>query len=199
MPHPSNTLTLTSILVRTAVAHTVTYIAVGALAAVSLDYAHAYAAPTVRMLMRQTTDPMVMAGPLFQPIRGVLFGIVLYLLREEFFGRRRGYLLLWVTLTILGIVNTFGPAPGSIEGMIYTILPIGLQFLGLPRSPPADVPVFVARVLLGTASRETPAELDDGNRLLPGTARARPRVAGLPARRAMNGPAQCTMSFQSRS
>lgn len=132
MPHPSNTLTLTSILVRTAVAHTVTYIAVGALAAVSLDYAHAYAAPTVRMLMRQTTDPMVMAGPLFQPIRGVLFGIVLYLLREEFFGRRRGYLLLWVTLTILGIVNTFGPAPGSIEGMIYTILPIGLQFLGLP-------------------------------------------------------------------
>jgi hypothetical protein len=104
----------------------------GIFAAFTLDYARAFADPTVRLLMRQTTDPMVMAGPLFQPLRGVLFGIVFYLLRETFFHRPRGYLVLWVTLMIVGIANTFGPAPGSIEGAIYTVLPGGFQFRGLP-------------------------------------------------------------------
>ncbi|MGA2183640.1 MAG: hypothetical protein ABSH47_11475 [Bryobacteraceae bacterium] len=132
-PSPvSPTITLPAILVRTAVAHTITYVVMGVLAAFTLDYARAFADPTVRLLMRQTSDPLVMAGPLFQPIRGVLFGIVLYLLREAFFNRRRGYLVLWVTLMIVGVAGTFGPAPGSLEGMIYTILPIGFQLRGLP-------------------------------------------------------------------
>ena len=30
------------------------------------------------------------------------------------------------------VLNTFGPAPSSIEGMIYTTLPISLQLTGLP-------------------------------------------------------------------
>ena len=37
--------------------------------------------------MRRKDDPVLMAGPLFQPIRGVLFGVVFYLLRREYFGR----------------------------------------------------------------------------------------------------------------
>jgi len=27
---------------------------------------------------------------------------------------------MWITLVVVGIVSTFGPAPGSIEGLIYT-------------------------------------------------------------------------------
>ena len=31
----------------------------------------------------------------------------------------------------LGILSTFGPAPGSIEGMIYTLIPLTDQLTGL--------------------------------------------------------------------
>jgi len=31
-----------------------------------------------------------------------------------------GWLILWATLVVIGIISTFGPARGSIEGLIYT-------------------------------------------------------------------------------
>jgi len=73
-----------------------------------------------------------MAGPLFQPIRGLLFGIAFFLLRDVIFGRKLGWLVLWIVLVVIGIISSFGPAPGSIEGMIYTIIPIRIQMKGLP-------------------------------------------------------------------
>lgn len=38
---------------------------------------------------------------------------------------------MWVSLVVLGIFSTFGPAPGSIEGLIYTNIPMNFQLLGL--------------------------------------------------------------------
>jgi hypothetical protein len=81
--------------------------------------------------MRSTDDPIVRAGTLFQPLRGLLFGIVFYLLRDIFFGKKNGWLILWVTLAFLGIFSPFGPVSGSIEGMVYTRLPIPGQLMGL--------------------------------------------------------------------
>ncbi|HEY1205934.1 MAG: hypothetical protein ABSH46_01915 [Bryobacteraceae bacterium] len=80
--------------------------------------------------MRQISDPWVMAGPLFQPIRGLVFALVFYPLRESLFGKKNGWLLMWWILVALGILSTFGPAPGSVEGMIYTRLPILGQMRG---------------------------------------------------------------------
>ena len=71
-----------------------------------------------------------MFGPLLQPVRGLVFALVLYPLRQVFFGRSGGWLLLWWTLVGLGILDTYGPAPGSIEAMLYTIIPIPQQLLG---------------------------------------------------------------------
>jgi hypothetical protein len=34
-------------------------------------------------------------------------------------------------LVVVGILSTFGPAPGSIEGLIYTTLPVRGQLTGL--------------------------------------------------------------------
>lgn len=81
--------------------------------------------------MRQTSEPIVMAGPLFQPLRGLLFAVAFFPLRSVLFGRPRGWLIMWTVLVIVGILSTFGPSPGSIEGMIYTTFPIGLQLLGM--------------------------------------------------------------------
>ncbi len=113
------------------VAHTVTYVAVGLLAFTLFDYSARFADPAMSAFMRQTDEPLVAAGPLFQPIRGLLFGVVLYLLRVAIFRERDGWLRMWIMLVFVGIFSTFGPAPGSVEGLIYTTLPIRGQLAGL--------------------------------------------------------------------
>ena len=112
------------------VVHTVTYVAMGLLALLLLDYRELYAQPDLAGTMRPTTDRIVMAGPLFQPLRGLVFALVLYPLRTVVF-RERGWLVLWGLFVGLGIVSTFGPSPGSIEGLIYTVITVPHQLVGL--------------------------------------------------------------------
>jgi hypothetical protein len=124
--------TLIEVIVKAIVTHTVTYFIMGLLASTVFGYGRLYAETSLNLLMRQTSEPLVMAGPLFQPIRGILFGIVFFLLRDILFGRKNGWLVLWIVLVVVGIISPFGPTPGSIEGMIYTIVPLGIQLVGLP-------------------------------------------------------------------
>lgn len=123
---------LATILLKTMVTHTVTYFITGLLASTLLDYGTWFALSELNQLMRPFDDPWVMAGPILQPIRGLLFGGVFYLLREVIFDKNKGWVILWATLLGIGIVGTFGPTPGSLEGLIYTTLPLDLQLRGLP-------------------------------------------------------------------
>ena len=120
------------IVAKTIVTHTVTYFVMGVLAYVLLDYHRLYAETELRHLMRPTTDALVMAGPLFQPLRGLIFGAVFVIIRRSWLGQPRGWLRLWVVLVFLSILGTFGPSPGSIEGAIYTTLPLRLHAIGVP-------------------------------------------------------------------
>ena len=124
--------TIVEVILKTMVTHTVTYFIMGLIASTVLEYGRLYAETSLNLLMRQISDPLVMAGPLFQPIRGALFGIVFFLLRDTLFGRKNGWLVMWITLVVIGILSPFGPSPGSIEGMIYTTLPMELHLTGLP-------------------------------------------------------------------
>ena len=113
---------------KTIVCHTITYFIMGVLAAHFLDYAAVLARPDSGM--RSITDPWVMAGPLFQPLRGLVFALVFYLFRDRLFGSRNGWLRMAWMLIALGILSTFAAASGSIEGMIYTPVPIRFQLRG---------------------------------------------------------------------
>ena len=124
-------LTFRVLALKTAVVHTITYFVAGTLAYTLGGYETAFSQPPLSYLMRPTTDPLVMAGPLFQPIRGVIIAGALHPLRRVVFGQRRGWLTLWWLLLALGVLSTYGPAPGSVEGMIYTIIPLRAQILGL--------------------------------------------------------------------
>ena len=123
--------TLPSLVVKTVVVHTVTYFIAGVLAYTLNDYKTAYAKPPLSYVMRPTTDTLVIAGPLFQPIRGVIFALAFYPLRSVLFDRPRGWLVTWWLLLALGVLSTFGPAFGSVEGLIYTTIPARAQILGL--------------------------------------------------------------------
>jgi hypothetical protein len=108
------------------IVHTLTYTLTGILAYSLFNYSEAFVAPELACWMRQTSDPLVMAGPLFQPIRGLIFALAFFPIREILFGKKKGWLIIWWLLVALGIFSTFGPAPGSIEGMVYTIVPISI-------------------------------------------------------------------------
>jgi hypothetical protein len=118
--------------VKAALTHTVTYFVFGLLASTIMGYAGLFAQAGLSGYMRPISDPWVMAGPLFQPIRGLLFGIILYLLREVLLMRKNGWLTMWAVLAVIGIFDTFGPAPGSLEGMLYTRLAFSAHLRGLP-------------------------------------------------------------------
>ena len=123
-------INLFGLIVKTSVVHTITYFLMGILAYNFLGYAERFAEADMASWMRQTTDPIVMAGPLFQPLRGIVFALAFFPLREIFFAKKNGWFWMWWTLVALGILSTFGPTPGSIEGMIYTTLPILGQVTG---------------------------------------------------------------------
>ncbi len=125
-----NQIRFRGLALRTIVVHTITYSLMGILAMTFLNYAEQFSRPAMASWMRQTTDLIVMAGPLFQPIRGLVFALVFYPFREILFAKKHGWLLMSWTLVGLGILSTFGPTPGSLEGMVYTTIPIRNQLTG---------------------------------------------------------------------
>jgi hypothetical protein len=126
------TMSFSTIVLKATIVHTVTYFLVGLAALTFLDYSARFADPIVANLMRQTDHPLVAAGPLFQLLRGFLFGIVFYALRDLIFPQKHGWLTLWLMLVIVGILSPFGAAPSSIEGILYTVLPNWFHVMGLP-------------------------------------------------------------------
>jgi hypothetical protein len=117
---------------KTIAVHTITYFIVGLLASTLVNYEARYAEPILNTYMRQFDSVWLLIGPLLQPIRGLLFAVVFWLLSGVLFGKKNGWLVMWAMLAILGIFNTFGPAPGSIEGVLYTQLPLSTHLWGLP-------------------------------------------------------------------
>ena len=124
-----NQLTLLSLTLKSILSHTLTYFLVGLVASTVFNYSEDFARPELRDYMRQLDDPIIALGPALQPLRGILFALAFYPLREVLFRRKNGWLIGWWLLVALGILSTFGPAPGSVEGAIYTTLPIVDQFL----------------------------------------------------------------------
>lgn len=113
---------------KAAVCHTLTYFVMGAFAYNAFHYADLIARPCSGM--RPMSDPLVRAGLLFQPLRGVLFAAVFYPFRERLFGRAHGWLLMGWMLIALGILGTFAAPSGSMEGLIYTTTPVWMQLRG---------------------------------------------------------------------
>ncbi|MBK7450609.1 MAG: hypothetical protein IPP55_12520 [Anaerolineales bacterium] len=122
----TNQPTLWSLIFKSSVAHTLTYFLMGILAYNFLNYENSFASGALENYMRPTDSPWVAAGPGLQWIRGIIFALAFYPLRDTFFSKKNGWLILGWVLTALGILSTFGAAPASIEGMIYTNYPTNI-------------------------------------------------------------------------
>ncbi|MBN2501593.1 MAG: hypothetical protein JXB38_12500 [Anaerolineales bacterium] len=117
---------------RAIVVQTLTYFVAGLLASTLLDYAAKWGQEIMAIYMRPITHPLVMAGPLLQIGRGLVFALALIPFYEAIFKRKLGWLALWGLFLGFAILSPVSAAPGSIEGMIYTNLPFGYHFFGWP-------------------------------------------------------------------
>jgi hypothetical protein len=121
--------------------HMVTYFVAGAFAFFVFDYATTFESEHLACYMRPTDSPWVALGPGLQWVRGLIFAAVLYPFRHVFLEEPRGWLKLWGLVAGLAILSTAGPAPGSVEGLIYTRIPPLDQLVGL-RETVAQTLVF---------------------------------------------------------
>ena len=104
-------------LLKVTAAHVITYMAV---ALVAMPLTFNYADYIVELMGFRPLDEINMGAVLIgQIIRGLLLGIVIWWIKDSIIGKKRAWLKLWAILVILGIVNTYGPAQGSIQGLIY--------------------------------------------------------------------------------
>lgn len=111
-------------------AHIITYFLAGMFAYNFLNYQELFEAPPFSNFMKPMDSSGVAAGPALQLIRGLIFSIVLWAFREVFLNTKYGWLKLWGLLLGLSILSTTAAAPGSVEGFIYTTIPVEKQIVG---------------------------------------------------------------------
>jgi len=115
---------------RVTASHVVSYFLAGLGAVLFLDYRSQFLSEALSCYMRPVDAPIVALGPIFQIVRGPIFAAALYPFRHVFLETPRGWLLLWGLMLGLAVLSPTGPAPGSVEGFIYTKVPIGQQMRG---------------------------------------------------------------------
>ncbi len=117
---------------RLTVVHVVTYFVFGIIFGLLMPGGHVmYSSPEMNVYFRPTSSPLVMAGTLFQLIRGPVIALGIYPFRRVFLDRW-GWLYLWGLFLTLSIRAPSGAAPGSIEGYVYTNLPLWFHLAYLP-------------------------------------------------------------------
>ncbi len=115
---------------RVTTSHMVSYFLAGLGAVLFLDYRSQFVSEALSCYMRPVDAPIVALVPIFQVVRGLIFAAALYPFRHVFLEAPRGWLLLWGLMLGLAVLSPTGPAPGSVEGFIYTKVPIGQQIRG---------------------------------------------------------------------
>lgn len=114
------------------VAHMATYFIFGIIMSNVFDYGEIFQREIIRDYMIPMDEHNIVLGPFLQPIRGLIFAIGLWPLRNFLIEKKRGWLTLWGLLVTIGILSTPAASPGSIEGMLYSKLPMWYHLMGYP-------------------------------------------------------------------
>lgn len=113
-------------------AHVATYIFCGLIFARLFDYGSMFAMGDVRYFMKDAYGASSMVGPFVQVLRGAIIGCILLMLKDTVLNEKLGWLRLWVLFAGLGIVCTPAAAPASIEGIVYSRLPLEFHLKTAP-------------------------------------------------------------------
>ncbi len=117
---------------RVIIVHMATYFLFGIIMSNVFDYGEIFKREIIRDYMLPMDEHNVILGPFLQPIRGLIFAIGLWPIRGLLIEKKRGWLILWGLLVTIGILSTPAAAPASIEGMLYSKIPMWYHLMGLP-------------------------------------------------------------------
>jgi hypothetical protein len=115
---------------RVVITHTLTYFIFGLIMVNVFRYDRLFQQDIIKDFMRPMDSTA--AGPFLQPLRGLLFAVALWPIRSLILEKKHGWLILWNILVMIGILSTPAAAPCSIEGAIYSRLPLWYHLIGLP-------------------------------------------------------------------
>jgi hypothetical protein len=117
---------------RVIVVHSVSYFIFGLIMANLFNYKMIFQLNPISDFMKPIDSGFVFAGAFLQPIRGLIFAIALWPLWRFILEKRNGWLILWGLFLAFGIIGPPAAAPCSLEGIIYSKLPLWYHLLGLP-------------------------------------------------------------------
>jgi hypothetical protein len=116
------------------VLHVATYLVFGFIFSRIFRYDALFQMDVIRDYMRSYESSMTsIIGPfLMQPLRGLLLAVAIWPLRSFLLEKRNGWFVLWILFVVFGILSPPSAAPGSIEGVLYSRLPLWYHLIGLP-------------------------------------------------------------------
>lgn len=120
-----------SFIIKVMAIHTLTYILSGIIFKSVFDYDTLFQLDGVRTYMKNLNTNAVAIGPIIQILRGILLGLVLLPFRTVIYSKL-GWFYLWSLLIIVGVISPYGAAPGTIEGVVYTTIPLKFHLTMLP-------------------------------------------------------------------
>lgn len=112
--------------------HCLTYFLCGVIFSNLLRYDYWWQQPGVCDYFREYGGTANAIGPFAQIIRGLLFAFILLPFKEFLKAKKYSWLFLWLLFVGIGIIGPMSSAPSSIEGVIYSKLPLAFHFIGLP-------------------------------------------------------------------
>jgi hypothetical protein len=127
-----NWKTFLAFALRVIIAHMATYFIFGIIMSNVFDYAEIFKREIIRDFMIPFDEHNITYGPFLQPIRGLIFAIGLWPIRSLLIEKKRGWLILWGLLVTIGILSTPAAAPSSLEGIVYSKIPMWYHLMGLP-------------------------------------------------------------------
>lgn len=111
-------------IMKVTVAHFVSYLICGLIFSKLFNYEELFQLDNVQYFMRDAYGSSSLIGPFVQILRGVIIGCILLILKDNVLKKKNSWLYLWIIFAGLGIICTPGAAPASIEGIIYSQLPL---------------------------------------------------------------------------
>lgn len=118
--------------VRFSVIHVLTYVIAGLIFMKLQNYSQVFSESELFMNYRSLDSPIVRAAALFQFLRGSLFALLLYPFYDIIIESKYGWLMLFGVLWGFTFIGSVSATPGSIEGFIYTNIPLSEHLIGVP-------------------------------------------------------------------
>lgn len=119
---------------RISAAHTIAYTIAGFFGLIIMNYKIHFVSQALSMFMRPINSPWVAIGPSLQIIIGIFIGLILFPIQDSLIFSKKGLFKIFLLIFGLSIFAPQVPGPGSVEGIIYTNIPVKYHLLGLPET-----------------------------------------------------------------